>query len=242
MAQKFSATRRKLKPRVIILIAVLHVLIFYGLLKALAPDFTSEVEDTVLSAVTVTVTTPPEELPKAEPEPDEGLQGDPGQDAVPKPTSAPTPKRIVKEDKPLPKATSTGTENRSGANDSGDGTGRAGTGLGTGAGSGGAGRGSGVAVTKPSVRSGTINEARDFPVPEGGRQTRFGKSITVIFTVTTAGQAIRCSVRSSGVDAQTTSRACPLVQQKIRFNPAKDASGNPVEARYGYKIDFNARR
>ena len=241
MVQKFSATRRRPRVPVIILIVLLHVLVFYGLLKALAPSFTSDVEETVLSAVTVTVTTPPEDMPEIEPEPDEGLQGDPGQDAVPKPTSAPTPKRILKEDKPLPKATSTGTENRSGANDSGDGTGRAGTGLGTGAGSGGTGRGSGAVATKPSVRSGTIDQARDFPVPEGGRKTRFGKSVTVAFTVTTEGRAKNCAVRSSSADAQTTALACSLVQQKIRFNPAKDANGNPVEARYGYRIDFNAK-
>lgn len=237
-AARFSTTKRKPSVPVIIGIAILHVLVFYGLLRAFAPTITAQIEDTVLSAVTVTVTTPPEEQPSA---PDEaGAAGDPGQDATPEPTAAPTPKVPVKRDKPQPRATSTGTDTRSGATDSGNGTGAGGSGDGTGAGGTGAGRGGGI-VVKPSVRSGTIDQARDFPVPEGGRQTRFGKSVVVVFTVTTDGRAINCSVSRSTVDAEATAKVCPLVVEKIRFNPARTADGTPVEARYGYQVKFDQR-
>ena len=101
---------------------------------------------------------------------------------------------------------------------------------------------SGLAMAKgPSIRSGSINEARDFPVPEGGRASRFGKSVTVHFTVTTDGRAKNCSVAQTSVDPQTTSLVCGLVTQKIRFNPARTTSGRAVEARYGYRVDFRAR-
>lgn len=234
----FSSTKRKPSVPVIIGIVILHIAIFYGLLRAFAPGITTQIENTVLSAVTVTVTTPPEQMPTA---PDEaGAAGDPGKKATPKPTTVPTPERRLKKNKPEPKATSTGKADNSGATDDGDGTGAAGQGNGTGAGGNGTGRGGGIAV-KPSVKSGRIDQARDFPVPEGGRQMRFGKSATVQFTVTTDGRAVNCSVLRSDVDAAATARICPLVMDKIRFNPARTADGTPVEARYGYRVDFNLK-
>lgn len=235
---RFSTTKRKPSVPVIIGIVILHGLVFYGLLRAFAPGITTQIEDTVLSAVMVTVTSPPPPEPSAADE--AGAAGDPGEKATPKPTTAPTPKIPVKRDKPQPQATSTGNDTRSGATQGGDGTGAAGSGDGTGAGGTGSGRGGGIAV-KPSVRSGQIDQARDFPVPEGGRQTRFGKSVIVVFTVTTDGRATGCSVSRSSADAEATARVCPLVMEKIRFNPARTTDGTPVEARYGYEVKFNPR-
>ncbi|WP_379552409.1 hypothetical protein [Qipengyuania sp. DGS5-3] len=189
----------------------------------------------VVSAFTVTVTTPPE--PPQEPEPDEGLAGDPGKEAVPKPVTAPTPKQTLKPDPPMPRAASTGAETQSGARETGDGTGAAGSGPGTGSGRGGTGQGGG-AVTKPSVRSGQINAARDFPIPAGGRSVREGTSVTVVFTVGVDGRASGCSVSRPGPDPATNALVCPLVVERIRFNPARDANGNPVPAKYGWRQDF----
>lgn len=242
MAQTGNFLNRKRRPRPALVVALVlgHLLVLYGLAKALAPDFTGEIEDSVVSTFTVTVTAPPDppEPPPAPPQPDEGAQGDPGKRATPKPTTAPVVNRP--SPKPAPRATSTGRANTSGARESGEGTGAAGTGDGTGSGRGGSGTGNGVAV-KPSVRSGELNTASDFPVPDGGRQSRFGKSVTVVFTVQPDGRATNCSVARSGVDAQTTARVCPLVMEKIRFNPATTADGRAVPARYGYRVDFNAR-
>lgn len=232
---RFATTKRRPSIPVIIGIVLLHLAAFYGLLRALAPDMTAQVENTVLSAITVTVTAPPPDPPVAADE--AGAAGNPGQEATPKPTTAPTPERPLRRDRPEPQATSTGTDTRSGATGRGEGTGAAGPGNGTGAGGGGTGRGGGIAV-KPSVRSGQINQARDFGVPEGGRQTRFGKNVLIQFTVTTEGRAVNCAVVSSDVDADATARACPLVMEKIRFNPARTADGTPVEAPYRYRIAF----
>lgn len=234
--EKFTSARRKPRPGLIVLIVLIHLLVLYGLTRALAPDAVRTVEETVVSAFTVTITAPED----PEPEPDAGAAGEQGREATPKPVTAPDPPVPVPRNTPVPRASSTGAANTSGARDSGDGTGAAGDGLGTGSGRGGGGTGGGIA-TKPSVRSGQINEARDFPVPEGGRETRFGKSVTVVFTVTTDGRATDCSVARSGVDAETTARVCPLVMEKVRFNPATTTDGRAVEARYGYRVDFRAR-
>lgn len=240
--QNFSTARRRPRPWLIVLVALIHIAIFYGLIRALAPDAVQSVERSVVSAFTVTVTAPPEleSPPEPEAEPDPGAQGNPGERAVPKPVTAPSPKQSIQQPRPVPRASSTGTAATSGARESGEGTGAAGSGEGTGSGRGGGGQGGGIA-TKPSVRSGELDTATDFPPPPGGRQTRFGHSVTVAFTVTADGRARDCSILRSSVDAPTAARVCPLVVERIRFNPATTADGTPVEARFGYRVDFKAR-
>lgn len=239
---KYSSIRRKPKPATLVLIVLLHIAAVYGLARAFAPEFTQGVERDVLTTFSIDVTPPPDPPPPpAEPMPDEGAQGDPGREAVARNVATPEVAIPLKKDKPAPKTPSTGTQNSSGARDRGDGTGAAGQGLGTGSGRGGTGNGNGNAIaTKPSVAAGELNTASDFPVPEGGRAARFGKSVTVALTVGTDGRAKNCSVARSSVDAATASLVCGLVIRKIRFNPATTRSGDPVEARYGYRVDFTA--
>ncbi len=240
MARGYVKARRRLSWPLILFILVLHIGALYGLARLLVPDMTRSVEQSVASVFTVTITAPEETPDENQPVPDEGAQAEAGRDATPSEVIAPVPEVTTKPPDPLPQASSTGSEVDSGATDAGDGTGAAGNGPGTGSGLAGGGRG-GVAVTKPSVRSGNLDTASDFPVPEGGRQTRFGKSVTVVFTVTTDGRATNCSVARTSVDQQTTDLVCGLVAQKIRFNPARDRNGDPVAARYGYRVDFRSR-
>lgn len=219
-------------------IIVFHVAALYGLSRLLAPEFTANIQQEVASTITVMVTTPPPE-PETPLEPDEGAQGDPGEEAVPEPVTAP-PAKIPIKPEPRPRASSTGEEKDAGAADAGEGTGNQGEGLGTGSGNSGGGQGNGVAV-KPSVASGRLDPRRDFPVPEGGRSARFGTSVTVVFTVTPEGRAINCSVARTNSDAATTALVCGLVSEKIRFNPARTTDGRAVASRYGYRVDFRER-
>ncbi|MEP0392606.1 MAG: energy transducer TonB [Erythrobacter sp.] len=219
-------------------IVVFHLAALYGLSRLLAPELTASIEREVASALTVTITAPAE--PETPPQPDEGAQGEAGKDAVPQPVTAPSPSMIEKRPEPRPRASSTGTANVSGATDAGDGTGNQGEGEGTGSGNGGGGQGNGVAV-KPSVRSGSLDARRDFPVPDGGRETRFGMSVTVVFTVLPDGRASDCSVARTTADAGTTALVCGLVVQKVRFNPAQTRNGDFVPSRYGYRVDFRER-
>ncbi|WP_296674666.1 hypothetical protein [Novosphingobium sp.] len=232
---------RRVKVGIAIATALLQVAVVLGLIRAFAPDFAAKAVQSVVSTFSVEVTAPPPPKPPEPKKPDKaaGASGEVGKKAVPREAKAPAPKISISKT-PAPKASSTGSADTSGTKDSGNGTGAGGQGNGTGSGNGGNGQGGGIAE-KPSVRSGEINDSRDFPVPPGGRQSRFGKSVTVFFTVTSDGRARDCSVSRSSVDADTTARVCPLVMQKIRFNPARRADGTAVESRYGYRVDFTAR-
>lgn len=215
-----------------------HLLALVGLTYAFAPDFTRSVVEQATSLATVTVRTyeePPP--PEVEPQPDEGASAEEGERATPRETTAPPVPRP--RDTPAPRASSTGRANASGAAAQGAGTGGGGEGSGTGSGASGSGQGN--AATRPTVLSGRIDAARDFPIPEGGRQVRYGTSVTVVFTVNPDGTASDCSIAAPGPDPATNALVCPLVIERIRFNPARDAAGNPVPARYGWRQDFSRR-
>ncbi len=234
--QGFSRVKRRPKPWLIALIGAGHLVFFYFLAKAFAPEMTNSVEESVLSTITVTITAPPEEEepPVTEPEPDQGAQGDPGKEAVPKPVTVPKPKVPIQEPSPAPRATSTGVANTSGARESGDGTGAEGRGDGTGSGREGSGRG-GVAVTKPEHISGAINNARDYPIPEGGRSARRGTEVIVRVIVGVNGRASNCSVYRASPDAEADRITCQLVVNRLGFKPAQDANGDPVAAPFYWR-------
>lgn len=235
-ATSFSTTKKRVNPWVIALILLIHLGIFYVLLRTLAPSAVVGVERTVVSAFTVTVSAPEEETPVTEPEPDEGAQGDPGEEAVPQPVTAPTPRRQVREDQPVPRAASTGSANTSGATRSGDGTGAEGSGLGTGSGRGGTGQG-GVAATKP-VLTRSITDVSAFPIPPGGRQARIGQSVIVRLMVSAEGRVTSCSIYRASPFPETDAVVCRLAYDQIRFDPARDAQGNPVPAPFYYRQRF----
>lgn len=227
--------RRRRRPSLPLLagIVLLHIAALYGLAQALAPDFTASVEKQVVSAFIVTVTTPPPP-PENQPEPDEGAQGDPGKDAVPQPVTQPPAPRDLREETPRPRASSTGTASRSGATSAGEGTGAAGSGFGTGSGNSGGGRG-GVAVTKPVHISGSIDNARDFPVPEGGRSARQGTEVIVRVIVGIDGRARDCTIYRPSPDPEADRITCQLVESRLGFRPATDAAGNPVAAPFYWR-------
>ncbi|WP_247714613.1 energy transducer TonB [Qipengyuania psychrotolerans] len=232
----FSTTKRRPNGWVIALILLIHTGMFYVLIRGLAPSVVASVEREVVSAFTVTVTTPEEEAPEVEPQPDEGAQGDPGREAVPQPVTAPTPRQQIREDRPVPRAASTGTATDSGATEAGSGTGAAGSGVGTGAGLGGSGQG-GVAATKP-VLVRAITDARAFPVPPGGREARIGKSVIVKLSVSAEGRATSCSVYRASPFPETDRTVCQLALEQLRFEPARNASGEPVSAPFYYQQRF----
>lgn len=232
---------RRSRPRwwVMALIALAHLAAFYGLVRMFAPSAAASVERSVLSTFNVTIVAPPPP-PATRPAPDEGAPGDEGKRAIPRPVTAPPPRIAAERPSPAPRASSTGTASTSGASDSGAGTGASGGGLGTGSGRGGGGQG-GVAVTKPVKIAGDINSASDFPVPAGGRQARFGTSVTVHMTVGTDGRASNCRVVRPSPDREADAIVCRLAEQRFRFRPATDSQGNPVAATYGWRQEWFQR-
>lgn len=235
----FANASRRPRPLTLVVIVLLHLAAIYGLARAFAPDAVASVEDSVLSTITVTVETkqfepPPPPPPPPEPEPDAGEQGNEGEKAVPREVVAPEPRIVVKPAPPAPKASSTGAADTSGAREQGTGTGAGGTGTGTGSGNGGSGQGGGIA-TRPEWIGGKINNARDYPIPPGGRQARIGTEVVVKVTVGTDGRASDCSVFRPSPDAEADAITCRLVVQRLRFRPATDAAGNPVAAPFYWR-------
>lgn len=230
---RFGELRKPLSWPLLLAIGVLHVGIAYGLIRALAPDFTAGVESSVVAAFNLEL--PPPAPPPPEPDAaDEGVAGDPGQEAVAKPVAAPSPKRVVRDEVPAPRAASTGTADRSGAADAGAGTGAAGSGDGTGSGNSGSGRGSGLAA-KPVHISGEINNARDYPVPPGGREARRGTEVIVRVTVGTDGRARGCTIYRPSPDPEADRITCQLVETRLGFRPATDSAGNLVPAPFYWR-------
>ncbi|WP_137680196.1 hypothetical protein [Aurantiacibacter suaedae] len=243
MSGKTLARGKRLNWKLIAVLTLAHLLALIGLAQLFAPNLTAAVVERATSLVTVTVSTyeEPEATPPpqvATPEPDAGSAGEEGERATPREVVAPS--APLPRPDPAPRAASTGNADSSGARDQGSGTGAGGEGEGTGAGGLGRGQGGGV-VTGPSYKSGAINAARDFPIPQGGRNVRDGTSVTVAFTVGVDGRASNCSVVAPGPDPATNALVCSLVIERIRFNPATDANGNAVPARYGWRQEFFRR-
>ena len=229
----FASASRRPKPGTLGLIVLMHALAIYALAKVFAPQMTDSIEESVLSSITVTVETK-QYTPPPEPEPDPGTAGDEGKEAVPKAVVAPEPKLVIKPNPPAPKASSTGLADTSGARDAGAGTGGGGTGSGTGSGAGGGGQGGGVA-TPPVHISGGISNARDYPVPPGGREARIGSEVIVRVTVGIDGRASNCSIFRPSSDSEADRITCRLVVERLRFRPATDSSGNPVPAPFYWR-------
>jgi protein TonB len=214
-----------------LVVAVLGVLI----VRAFAPGFAAKVSETVLNTFTVTITAPPDPPPPEQPKA-AGDRGDAGKKAVPRETKVPEAKVAIAK-VPAPKASSTGAANTSGAADQGSGTGAGGNGSGTGAGGSGSGPGGGK-PTKAEHIGGQINNARDFPIPPGGREARVGKTVVLDLSISPGGRVTNCKVYKSSGFPETDATACILATQRLRFKPATNAAGEPVPAIFRWVQKF----
>ena len=217
------------EPRRLVTVALVLAL-HAGLFALLLRPILLQVDKPVESLVVVNIPAPPPPAVEA-PEPAQApaAAAPPAPRKKPRPVAAPTP--------PVPRPTevaaapATGTESASGAAASGPGTGSAGTGTGSGAGGTGAGGGS----TKPRWTSGTIDR-RDYP-RDASRAGATG-SVTVTLDITADGRVSGCTVaRSSGTPSLDTA-TCRLIEQRFRFEPARDAAGNPVAGIAGWRQDW----
>lgn len=224
---------RATRVGVFMMVALLHVAVFFALLRAFAPDFAAGAVDKVVSAFSVTITTPP---PSPTPSPSKqpersGAAAEAGKKAVPREVTAPRPKVVVTK-AVAPVAASTGSANTSGARDAGQGSGAGGQGSGTGSGAGGNGSGGGL-VAKAQKIAGEINSARDYP--REGREARMGDYVVIYMTVGTDGRARNCRVQRASRDPASDALTCRFAEQRFRFQPATDSVGNPVASTYGWR-------
>ena len=221
----FSLPDRSRKLLIALAVALLHVLAILFLARAFAPGLLPDVVERSLSAVAFEVSTDPPPPPVEQtPIPDEGGSGEAGERATPKEVIAAEPK-VPRKAPPAPRASSTGSQNRSGGADAGSGTGAGGSGTGTGSGRGGGGRG-GYFVTKPVKIAGDITSARDYP--RETRDLRNGQSVAIDIRVGVDGSPTGCRVVRSSPDPAADQITCELAMQRFRFKPAMDPDGDPV--------------
>lgn len=87
---------------------------------------------------------------------------------------------------------------------------------------------------KPATPRGDVGDW--FPMdgypPEARRQGEQGR-VGVRLTVDKTGMVSACRVTLSSGSASLDARTCELALANGRFNPAKDANGEPIEATYG---------
>lgn len=225
--------RRRPRWAVLAAVALLHLAVFTALIRAFAPAFPARAIKAVTSIATVTITSPPEpaESPPPMPEPDAGAAAEEGREATPREVAA--PEAPLPRPSPAPPVSSTGDANVSGAADEGIGTGAGGEGEGTGSGAGGTGQGGGARPLE--LISGTINNARDYPTPRGGRAIRRGHDVIIELRVNTAGRVESCRVTDPSPDPEADAITCRLATERFVFRPRLDASGREVPGIYRWR-------
>jgi protein TonB len=179
--------------------------------------------------------------PPPPPQPDPGKakeeEGEAGKKDEPTPVVAPKPQIDLPTNPPVPAAPVAGTGNSPNAGNSTAGTGPGAGGSGAGRGGGGTGGGGGPARW---ISGGLRNS--DYPgVALSGRMTG---TVRVRFTVLTTGRIANCRVVGSSGSNVLDDVTCRLLTQRLRFRPATDGSGRPIESELGsdYTWGINIRR
>jgi len=230
MDTRYASSRR---PRwgTLAMVVLLHLAALAALARVFAPDFTARVTDHATSLVMVTVTAPPDPEPTPTAEPEQGAAGPEAPRATPREVAA--PEAPVPRPSPAPRAASTGADNASGAGEQGAGTGAGGQGAGPG--SGGSGNGQGGGARPLELISGTIDNARDYPTPPGGRQVRRGHDVVIELTVGTDGRVSACRITDPSPDPEADAITCRLATERFVFRPRLNAAGEPVVGTYRWR-------
>lgn len=220
------AYRRTVPDRIqsAVLAAAVHLALGYALVAGLEIDL-APARTTALKLFDIRETPPPP------PEPPAPADAEAPDEAAPPDLTAEAAAIVVPDPIVLPpillrlfaaETPGTGGEASQGAAAvAGAGTGGGGEGNGTG--------GGGVAVGSHRI-AGDITDA-DYP--EAAARSRAGGTVLVRYTVTPDGRATGCfSTRSSG-NAELDHATCRLIERRFRFEPARNAAGEPVaDVRY----------
>jgi protein TonB len=209
-------------------VILLHAVLGYAFLFGSGVADTPEVRES-LKLFEISLDPPPVEeapAPARSPEP-EGRAAPPGLKSAPSPIVAPVPEVFLLAPTPIIAAplAGQGAETQAGASDRpGPGTGAGGTGSGTGSGGSGSGGGGGVAAKARQI-SGRIVHA-DYP--KAASRAGAQGEVLVRFTVEPSGRVGACTVVRSSGNADLDGTTCRLIQQRYRFEPARDAAGRTV--------------
>lgn len=171
--------------------------------------------------------------PPPQPEPEPGRardeEGAAGKKGDPTSVVAPRPRIDIPAARPLPAAPIAGT-----GNSSSSGAARAGSGPGAG----GTGSGLGGGGTPPRwVRGGL----RDSDYPRSALRQHIGGTVRIRFTVFPNGRIGNCRIIGSSGSGVLDSETCRLLTKRLRFRPATDGAGRPIESELGSDYTWGIR-
>ena len=215
-------------------VIVIHAALGYALVNGMGIDMAKTVT-AGFKVINVTPPLPPEPVPDKKPaKAEEGAASPENLSAEPTQIVVPKPEIKLNIESPVVAApvAGAGNDNDAGASDRpGPGFGSGGEGDGSGSGSSGDGVGSGGIVSGPRHLSGSISR-RDIPrsVWNAGKRG----NVVAHFTVGVDGRASDCRIRQSSGHPSLDAVTCRLIEQRFRFEPARDARGRAVAQPYGW--------
>jgi protein TonB len=212
-------------------VILVHVALGAALLTGLNVRNVQQVVDTLKTFdINEIVPPPPPPTPPPKPQAQRARQeeGAAGKKAEPSPIVVPKPRIVLPAKPPIQAAPVAGSGSAStlGAALSGSGTGAGGPG--TGRGGGGNGDYSGFTPAR-LVRN--LNRG-DYRQLAAGRMP-YGRAMLSI-QLDANGVPVGCSIARSSGDPYVDSGLCPLVTNRLRFLPARDADGRPIPYRLQY--------
>lgn len=171
-----------------------------------------------------------EEPPLPPPEPDPGQSreegGAAGKRDEPTPVVVPKSKIVMPATPPLPAAPMPGTA-------SSPNSGAATAGTGPGAGGSGSGRGGGGMGGTGSTAQWISGGLKDSDYPRSVLRDRIGGTVSVRFAVLTTGRIANCRVVKTSGNSLLDATTCQLLTERLRFRPATDGSGRPIQVELG---------
>jgi len=177
----------------------------------------------------------PQPPPEEEPGKVEEDEGTAGKKAELTEVVAPEPKLPAKSPVAAAPVAGAGSASAAGAATAGTGPGAGGSGIGRGGGGAGGGGSPAQWISGGLVKS-------DYP--SQALRDRLQGRVSVRFTVLTDGRIANCRVVASSGSPMLDATTCRLLTQRLRFRPARDSAGVPIETELGsdYTWGINFRR
>jgi protein TonB len=225
-------------------VVFIHALIGYGFWAGMGVDVARRVGDS-LNVVRLSVEPPvpvnpkpKQAVPNVKPERKEAEAAAPNRKAEPTAIVAPPPLIVIPTINPTVAAplAGEGIAGKAGAAlEKGPGTGAAGLGNGKGSGQNGDGTGGGGIAVKSRLKSGRITR-RDYP--PAAKQAKAGGSVVVQYTVNANGRVSQCRIKRSSGRSDLDATTCRLIEQRFRYEPARDRNGRAVDHITGWQQDW----
>ncbi|MEH6660650.1 MAG: TonB family protein [Parasphingorhabdus sp.] len=206
-------------------VIIIHAVIGYALISGMGMEVAKTVTAS-FKVINVTPPLPPKPVPAEKPaEAVKEAASPENLRAAPTQIVAPEPVIKLEIESPVIAApvAGPGNESKAGASDQ--------AGPGFGSGGQGEGYGGGGIVSGPRYLSGAISR-KDIPraVWKSGNRG----NVVAHFTVGADGRASDCRIRQSSGHPTLDATTCKLIEQRFRFEPARDARGRAVARPYGW--------